>query len=81
MNKSSLLLLVSLAFAAPCLALGKSEVRAIIEAAYPGAHITEIEREIWKGQKIYEVDFRHEGRKLEGIISLEGDILSVHVDD
>ena len=70
MNRASLLLALSLLVATPCHALSKGEVRAIIEAAYPGAHITEIERETWKGQKIYEVDFRHEGRKLEGIISV-----------
>ena len=81
MYKSLPLLPLLLLFANPSLALSKAEVRAIIEAAYPGARITEIEREIWKGQKIYEVDFRHDGRKLEGIIGLDGDILSVHIDD
>lgn len=81
MTRKLLLLSVLLLGATPCLALSKSEVRAIIEAAYPGARITVIEREIWKGQKIYEVDFRHQGRKLEGIVSLEGEILSVHDDD
>ena len=43
-------------------AIGKKEVRAIIEEAYPGAKITEIEKEKYKGKKIYEVDFKHDGQ-------------------
>lgn len=62
-------------------ALKKSEVRAIIEAAYPGARITEIEKETYKGEKIYEVDFKHDGENLEAIISLEGEIIKVQIDD
>jgi hypothetical protein len=34
------------------LAIGKSEVRDIILKEYPGAKITEIERETYRGQKI-----------------------------
>ncbi len=62
-------------------AIGKKEVRAIIEEAYPGAKITEIEKEKYKGQKIYEVDFKHDGNKLEAIISLDGEIIKVGIDD
>jgi len=62
-------------------AIGKKEVRAIIEEAYPGAKITEIEKEKYKGQKIYEVDFKHDGKKLEAIISLDGEIIEVGIDD
>lgn len=62
-------------------ALSKSEVRAIIENAYPGARITEIEKETYKKQKIYEVDFKHGGEKLEAIISSEGEIIKVQIDD
>jgi len=62
-------------------ALSKSDVRAIIEAAYPGARITEIEKEQYKGQKIYEVDFKHGGENLEAIISLDGEIIKVGIDD
>jgi len=62
-------------------AIGKKEVRAIIEEAYPGAKITEIEKEKYKGQKIYEVDFKHDGKKLEAIISLDGEIIKVGIDD
>jgi len=64
-----------------CFALSKSEIRAIIEKTYPGAKITEIEKETYKKQKIYEVDFKHGGEKLEAIISLEGEIIKVHIDD
>jgi uncharacterized membrane protein YkoI len=60
---------------------GKKDVRAIIKEAYPGAVITEIEKEKYKGQKIYEVDFNHNGEKLEAIISLEGEIIKVGIDD
>ena len=62
-------------------ALGKKEVRVIIEGAYPGAKITEIEKEKYKGQKIYEVDFKQDGKKLEAIISLDGEIIKVGIDD
>jgi uncharacterized membrane protein YkoI len=62
-------------------AIGKKEVKAIIEEAYPGAKITEIKKEKYKGQKIYEVYFKHEGQKLEAIISLEGEIIKVGIDD
>ena len=66
---------------ASCFALSKKDVRQIIEAAYPGARITEIEKETYKGEKIYEVDFKHGGENLEAIISLEGEIIKVHIDD
>ena len=62
-------------------ALGKKDVRAIIEEAYPGAKITEIDKEKYKGKKIYEVDFKHDGKNLEAIISLEGEIIKVGIDD
>ncbi len=62
-------------------AIGKSEVRSIVEQSYPGARITEIEKETYKGEKIYEVDFKHDGKNLEAIISLEGEIIKVQVDD
>ena len=62
-------------------AIGKQDVRQIIEAAYPGAEITEIEREYYRGKKIYEVDFRHGGENLEAIIGLDGEIIKVHIDD
>ena len=63
------------------MAVGKQDVRQIIESAYPGAEITEIEREYYKGKKIYEVDFRHGGENLEAIIGLDGEIIKVHIDD
>ena len=65
----------------PAHAIGKSEVRDIILKEYPGAKITEIERETYRGQKIFEVDFQHEGEKLEAILSLEGEIIKVGIDD
>ena len=62
-------------------AFGKKEVRTLIEEAYPGAKITEIEKEHYKEQKIYEVDFKYDGQNLEAIISLEGKIIKVDIDD
>ena len=62
-------------------AVGKKDVRSIIEEAYPGAKITEIEKEKYKGNRVYEVDFKHDGKKLEAIISLEGEIIKVGIDD
>lgn len=81
MKKSYLILTYLILFAGSAGAFGKKEVRAIIKEAYPGAVITEIEKEKYKGQKIYEVDFNHDGEKLEAIISLEGEIIKVGIDD
>ena len=73
---SSLLLFPGISFA-----LDKTEIRDIIEQAHPGAEISEIEKETYRGEKIWEVDFRHEDRKLEAIISLDGEIIKVQIDD
>ena len=81
MKARSWILIVFLLHSGTVFALSKSEVRAIIEAAYPGARITEIEKETYKGEKIYEVDFKHGGENLEAIISLEGEIVKVQIDD
>ena len=81
MNKICWILACLVLTAGPAAALSKKDVRAIIEEAYPGAKITEIEKEKFKGKKIYEVDFKHDGKKLEAIISLEGEIIKVGIDD
>ena len=81
MLKQTFILIALLSISRTCFALSKSEVRAIIEANYPGAKITEIEKETYKKQKIYEVDFKHGGENLEAIISLEGEIIKVQIDD
>ena len=69
------------ALSAPALAIDKAEVKALIEAAYPGARITEIEKETYRGKRIYEVDFEHDGKALEAIVSLDGEIIKVQIDD
>ena len=80
--KSSLYLFIGLMLiSSQCFALSSKKVREIIEAAYPGAKITEIEKEFYRGQKIIEVDFSHKGEKLEAIISLDGEIIKVVIDD
>jgi len=81
MKRNSWILIGLLLLPGTVIALSKSDVRAIIEAAYPGARITEIEKEQYKGQKIYEVDFKHGGENLEAIISLDGEIIKVGIDD
>ena len=81
MNKSFCVVIGLLMLSGSAFAIGKKEAREIIEAAYPGAKITEIEKETYKGKKIYEVDFKHEGQRLEAIISLDGEILKVGIDD
>jgi len=75
------ILLGTFLVAGPGYAIGKNEVREIIETEYPGAQITEIEKERYKGKKVYEVDFKHEGENLEAIIGLDGEIIKVHIDD
>ncbi len=62
-------------------AIGKKDIRAIIEEAFPGAIITEIEKEKYRGKMIYKGDFKHDGKKLEAIISLECEIIKVGIDD
>ena len=81
MNKNYFLLACLIVTTASANAIGKKEVREIIEQAYPGAKITEIEKEKYRGEKIYEVDFKHEGQKLEAIIGLDGEIIKVGIDD
>ena len=81
MNKALCAAIVLVMLCGPASAIGKRDVREIIEAAYPGATITEIEKETYKGKKIYEVDFKHDGQKLEAIISLDGEIIKVGIDD
>ncbi len=66
---------------APVLAIDKAGVKALIEAAYPGARVTEIEKETYRGKRIYEVDFKHDGKALEAIVSLDGEIIKVQIDD
>ena len=81
MNKIYWILVCMVLTAGSAAAIGKKDVRAIIEEAYPGAKITEIEKEKYQGRKIYEVDFNHDGKKLEAIINLEGEIIKVVIDD
>ncbi len=81
MKRHGILIVAMALFVSPALALKKSEVKAIVETAYPGAKITEIEKERYKGQKVYEVDFKHDGQNLEAIISLDGEIIKVDIDD
>ncbi len=81
MKRHGILIAAMALFVSPAMALKKSEVRAIVETAYPGAKITEIEKERYKGQKVYEVDFKHDGQNLEAIISLDGEIIKVDIDD
>ena len=81
MKKINWILACMVLTAGSAAAIGKKDVRAIIEEAYPVAKITEIEKEKYKGKKIYEVDFKHDGKKLEAIISLEGEIIKVGIDD
>ena len=75
------LLLGLLGIATVAQALGKQEVADLLLVEYPGANITQIERETYRGQKIFEVDFEYEGEKLEAIIGLDGEIIKVQVDD
>ena len=81
MNRFIFILIGLMLFCSSALALSKREVKNIIEEAYPGARITEIERETYKGKKIDEVDFRHDGQKLEAIINPKGEIVHVGIDD
>ena len=81
MIKNYCLLVCLMVTTGSAIAIGKKDVREIIEETYPGAKITEIEKEKYRGNKVYEVDFKHDGKKLEAIISLDGEIIKVGIDD
>ena len=81
MTTRILLLLGLLAASSQAQAIGKQDVAEILLAQYPGANITEIERETYRGQKIFEVDFEYEGEALEAIVGLDGEIIKVQIDD
>lgn len=70
-----------LGYCVAAFAIGKQEVADILLAEYPGANITEIDRETYRGQKIFEIDFEYQGEKLEAIIGLDGKIIKVQIDD
>jgi uncharacterized membrane protein YkoI len=81
MKRNILLLFGLLIFSSQVTALSKSDVRTIIESAHPGARITEVDKETYNNKKVYEVDFLHEGKRLEAIIDLDGAIIRIDVDD
>jgi len=81
MMKRIIFLAGLIGYTVPAFAIGKQEVADILLAEYPGASITEIDRETYRGQKIFEIDFEYQGEKLEAIIGLDGKIIKVQIDD
>lgn len=81
MKKYSAALIALCLSSGSAFALSKKEVKAVILQAYPGAKVSEVERERYQGKQVWEVDFSHEGQKREAIISLEGEIIKVGIDD
>ncbi len=81
MRALSIIVCLAVLHASTAYALSKKEIRSIIKQGHPGARITEIERETYRGQDIWEVDFRHQGEKLEAIIDLDGKVIKIQVDD
>lgn len=69
------------AIASSAFALGKQEVADILLEEYPGANITDIARETYRGTRVFEIDFEYEGEKLEAIIGLDGKIIKVQIDE
>ncbi len=59
------------------LAMNDDEIGKIVLQDYPGARIIEIARETYKGESIYQVDFKHGGEVLQAILSLDGDFIKV----
>ena len=81
MMRQSGVLAALLVLSGSAFGIGMNEVAAIIEAEYPGAVITEIDRETYRGQKVLEVDFQYGGEALEAIVGLDGKIIKVEIDD
>jgi len=59
------------------LAMDEIEIRNVVLEAYPGARIVVVETEIYKGEKIFGVQFQHGGEKLVARLSLDGDFIKV----
>jgi len=58
-------------------AMDEIEIGNVILQVYPGARIAVIETQIYKGEKIFGVQFQHGGEKLVAKLSLDGDFIKV----
>jgi len=81
MNRFAWLLSLALLGPGAVNAVDQGEIRNIIETAYPGAEIDEIDNAPYQGSRIYEVDFIYEGQKFEALVSPDGEIIKVGLDD
>ncbi|MDY6951307.1 MAG: CocE/NonD family hydrolase [Thermodesulfobacteriota bacterium] len=61
----------------PVVAQGTDRARAAVLERYPGVEILEIEEEKWRGQKVYEYEFVHEGVEVEVYVTPDGTIVDV----
>ncbi len=62
-------------------AVSNEEIRALIEQRYAGALIGDIEQDSRNGRTVYEVDFEHEGDEYEALISEDGRIIDLYMDE
>ena len=54
-----------------------AQVRAAVEARFPGAQVTSVEREKEHGQVVYDYELRQAGRKFETDVREDGTLLEV----
>ena len=69
--------ILGMAFSAQALDVPDA-IRQLVEQEFPGAKITEIRKDTWKGQPVTEVEFiAQDGAEYEMIISEDGKVLSI----
>ena len=65
----------------PALAMDEIGIRNVILQEFPGARIAIVETQIYKGEKVYGVQFQHGGEKFLARLSLDGDFIKVGTED
>ena len=63
------------------IAMDEIEIRNVVLQTYPGARIAIVETQIYKGEKIYGVQFQHGGEEFVAKLSLGGDFIKVRAED
>lgn len=63
------------------IAMDEIEIRNVVLQTYPGARIAIVETQIYKGEKVFGVQFQHGGEKIVARLSLDGDFIKVGTED
>jgi len=63
------------------IAMDEIGIRNVVLQTYPGARIAIVETQIYKGEKVFGVQFQHGGEKFVARLSLDGDFIKVGSED